>query len=441
MKSALPLLRIAFSGGVLVQVCGVLIRLLLTAALARYIGADGLGAYTLCLAIAVIPQLPARVGLPAFLSYAVPKLEAENDHATARGAIRLAALAALLTFAGSGLLLGAVWLFTGLLGPPLTVTVLLLGLVVALAEALCIVLAAVIIAFGSAVGGLVYVNVVQPVLMVATIAVVAQNGSITLTEILAIHAVCAGLTTVMLAAKAGRDGRARWGPVKAAYPVKRLAHEAFPIVIAESVNEGATNVVNVLIGSVLTLRELGLFRIVQTLTGAVSFMFASLFLLVRPQVARLWHEHRLDELSIVLRNSARTAFGLSLAPFVGLALFAPAILRYGFGPGFVDAYEPLLIAALGSVATAAAGYGMPLLAMTQHSKVAMWMTGISSVFRVALVAALGFAWGLNGVALAVGFTVAAANIAVAIVALRLTGLDASIGGLSKLSAEETVRHE
>jgi O-antigen/teichoic acid export membrane protein len=412
--------------GLLIRVAGIALAYGAEVALARLMGADEYGLYSLVLAWMTLAALVPPLGLHHAVGRFIPAYLATGDGGRLRGVIR----SSLGLTLGLGGALAATALAVlvrwgdvlGLPGP----TAWYVGVALLPLLALLRVVWAMAIAFGRVVVALAPNLVLEPVLVVA-LAYLAHRLGLPAVAVVVL-AVAGVARLVELAVQGGallRHGRSLPGPARPVYTLRvwlpvglsLLAFDAFNLVLRQADL--------LLIGAMRPPAEVGIYGAALKTTGQVTFLLATTNAVVSPLMAAAWARGDRRELQRLLTLAAHLSFWPALAVVLGLSLLARPVLAL-FGPTFVGATTPLIILALGQLVNAATGVVVPLFIVTGHHVRVTVVFGVSAALYVVLTYLGIRAWGLVGAALATALVMAAWNIVLTMDAGRRLGLQTSI---------------
>jgi len=176
------------------------------------------------------------------------------------------------------------------------------------------------------------------------------------------------------------------------------------------------------IGTILSTSESGLYGAASQLTLLLNFGQMSVNFVAAPMIADLYARRRTAELQRLIRLVMAASALVTLPVLLGLILFGPYILRL-YGPGFEAAYPVLVVLSL-----AAAWVGLMgslagfLLTMTDYQKDAAWIIGASAALNLALTLVLTPMFGMMGTASATLVATVARGLALAVFIRKRMGL-------------------
>jgi len=143
---------------------------------------------------------------------------------------------------------------------------------------------------------------------------------------------------------------------------------AFPLWISGLLRQFRRNIENVMVGVISTVANVGIFSVVGKINLVSNVTSQSIYIAVRPVLARLHDRGDRVALGHLYVTSTRWTFALNIPFFLITILYARPILML-FGPGFEAGAFALVIVAFGQLANAATGICQPMIDMTGHTRV------------------------------------------------------------------------
>ena len=156
--------------------------------------------------------------------------------------------------------------------------------------------------------------------------------------------------------------------------------------------------------------------------------------LIAPHFARLYAKGDMRNLQKLVTVSARLIFLSALPLALAFMLFGDHLAGWVFGPEFTASYAPLAILSFGQLVSATMGSVGFLLNMTGHEKDVAKVLVITSIMNVILNALLIPAFQLVGAACATAITLASWNIALSVIVKKRIGIDSSI--ITRMRADD-----
>lgn len=420
-----PFLVRAVAGSGAVRLAGMAASFAAGVLLARGLGVEGYGYYSLALAVITIAAIPAELGLPILVTREVAAASAKVDNAKLLGMLRWADRA-------TAWLGGGVALLVGLAGAALY------GRVSADLSGALILGAPVIplIAFaktrGAALQGLNYVvrgqvpwSLLRPLLLALLVGGLLVTGrELTAPAAMALNSV----TAAMVLAVAFVWLRQRLPQAGAAHLTtsRGWLASAIPMGLMEGMRVLQIEVALLLVGMIAASAMVGLLRI----ASVTAMMAASAIVIVgavaMPVMAKLHAQGNSARLQKTVTSVAQAQFAGTLMLTLPLIVFPQPILDFAFGRAFVAAADALRILCLSQLVNAAFGPNLVLLTMSHHERRVALAMGIALALSLALVPAFTIAIGVEGAALGLFASIFCWNFLAWRDARRLLGIETSI---------------
>lgn len=394
--------------------------------LARGLGVQGFGYYSIALSVITIAGLPSEFGLPYLATREVAAAAALGDYGRLFGVLRWANRFCLIigTFLGLAIAVGGAiayergiaqvgeaLLFGAAIVPLIALAKLRGGALQGLQH----------VALGQAPAGIVRPATLSVLLGLALLA----NVSLTAPIAMALGSVSAAATLLVA-----------WIWLKRRLP-KRVAAEdvrggrqwlasTIPLGLMEGMRVLQGDVSILLLGLVASPGLVGLLRIASATANVAATATAIAILASMPTMAALHAQKDHERLQKTVTAVAHLQFAGTLVVCIPLFAFPATLLRFAFGPGFEAAADPLRILMVAQLISAAFGANMWLLNMAnQERKVARAMA-IALVMTVLLVPSMGSLWGLSGAAYALLLSMVAWNVLTWRDANKFLGIETSI---------------
>lgn len=178
----------------------------------------------------------------------------------------------------------------------------------------------------------------------------------------------------------------------------------------------------VVVGTILSSAEAGVYGAASQLTALVSFGQASVTFVAAPLIADLYARQQRDELQNLIRLVLKVSALITLPVLVGLIVFGKFILGV-YGEGFSDGYSVLVVLAIAastvSLLGSLAGF---LLTMTDYQHQAAVIVGVSAGLNLVLTLIMTPMFGVMGTAVATLIATVARSAALAVFIRRRMGL-------------------
>lgn len=363
--------------------------------LARVLGAEQFGAYTLALAIATLLALPAGGGVAPLLTRELARYEYAADWPAWAGATRRAlAFAAALALLCAGLYVafalwaaGSAFYWAALAVPALALAKVLSGLQQGARRPVLAQWPEML---------------VRPLTLLLLLAALAAAGALTLGHAAASFACAAWLALVVGGVLAGRTAARRLasgGQGSPTYEDRRWLAALLPFTGIVAINTLNAEAFVPLLAWLSSVAEVGIFKVALSIALLVGTPLIVVEAVIRGDVARLYAAGEAARLRRLLRLAAWGSAALSLPLLAIVWLWGEALLVGVFGADFAASYRPLLVLVCGFVVSNVVGPSMQLLYATDFESDALRVS-LASLFVVVLCAlvwipeygALGAAW-------------------------------------------------
>jgi O-antigen/teichoic acid export membrane protein len=415
------------AGMLVVRVSSLAILFGVQALLARLLGADQFGVYTVALAVMGVLQLFARQGFEIAASRFVGAYSGVASWSLLRGfvnASRILVLGGAILFS-TGLIVVA-FAVADSLGDGMLHSLLLIAAILPLFTVLQLE-AAIVRGMGRASIADIPTWILQPLLLAAGVsAAVFLGGALpTAPTALAVFlgtAVCAAVVQhfVMLRVlpQVVHDARPeyRWGEWMKAAPAMMLF--AGSAVLISQAN-------TVLLGAMTSAAEAGIYNISVRIAGVLQLVTFCFIAAIGPVAARLHAKADLAELGRVTSFGVRVVFSVALATSIVLIAAGEEILAI-FGEEFRVGYHALLVLLLGQLFWAATVPAGVLLNMTGHHNESGRILIVAAAINFILCAVLIPLYGSMGAAIATTVAIVVWNGVMAWSAQRRVGIRAHL---------------
>lgn len=376
-----------------------LANIVIIVVLARGLGQEAVGAYTLAFAVRAIALLACGLGMRTALTRFVAAYLARGDLGRLRGAVLLGVLVptgvALLVATGWSLAAGplAVHLFDDAsLAPLFRVVAWSLPFVVLIDVALAATQGFSTMAAYAWIG-----QVLEPGLrLVLTCVLVGVGGDVVdagwaLLVAAVVAALAAAVAIVVMV------GRLERPPLL--LPVRSLAAFATTSWVATMATQGLLWADVVLLGALADTAEVGAYQVAARVVLVGMFVLTPLTQAMAPRVAGAWERGEVEALTD--RYVSVTGWCARLTwPLLAGVVAVPALVLDLFGSGFVDARAVVLILSAGALWEALGAPAAVLLNQIGRNRLNMVINLCALTVNIGLNLALIPQWGMNGCAVA-----------------------------------------
>lgn len=198
---------------------------------------------------------------------------------------------------------------------------------------------------------------------------------------------------------------------------KRNTRELFrfslPVYLSQFVNQFSGSIATLVLGFFGTASGVGIFTTALRVSAIGNLFYFSLMRIATPMVSDLHSQGKIDQLERMYQTMTKWGMAFNLPVFLTTVIFAQPLLSI-FGQEFVAGAAGLTILAFAALVDASTGVCGTIVTMTGHSKISLANSVISLVVGLGLNLLLIPRWGMAGAAAASTFCVILLN------ALRLT---------------------
>lgn len=375
-------------------------RLVTAVLLARLLGAEQYGLYSLALSASGIAVGLAVFGLDSALVRYVAILAGRQDEKGVWGALQIGiGVATLLSVLTGTLLFALAYPIAERFfhGPQMAPLLQLVGVIVPMLV-LSELLAGAHRGFRRMDYPAVAQSVAQPIIRLLLIVVLAFSGFNAALAILTYGLADLAASFILLyflnkefrLRRPWRDGRR---------DTREMLSFSLPVWLSGLMYTFHGNLQTLLLGSLSTIAGAGVFSVASQVTTIGSQFSSSLNISAKPVMAELHDRGDFGQMERIYQTSNKWAVMVQLPIFLGMVLFPAQILAV-FGESFSDGATALVIMAWASLLLVGTGMGGIIIDMAGYMKLKM----INSVFRLVLFLGLDLLliprWGLTGAAVA-----------------------------------------
>lgn len=401
--------------------------LLISLALARLLGAEDFGRYSVIIAWVSLLTVPALLGMENLTVRHVAGYAASGDTPHLRGVIGFVVSVVGAVSVTVAALAAAIGIAVGL--PGIATVTFALGMAIIPLAALTRVLQAATRGLHHIVAGFIPELVVTPGLLLLLIAlgwlgfVRPLDATWAIGVTVAATAVGAATAAFVLVR---RLPRALAG-VKARTEGRAWIATAMPLLLIGGMQMVIRQADIVLLGLIRGPREAGIYAVATRGSQLVSFLLYAVNAALAPNISRLHVAGRRDELQRIVTRSARVVLAVAGPVAAALIVFGSTFLSV-FGEEFRVGSTALAILTLGQLFNAATGSVGNLLTMTGHERDAAAGFGLSGIANIGLNLALIPSLGIVGAALANAGSLMIWNILLVVAVRRRLGIHATALG-------------
>lgn len=351
--------------------------------LARLLGPEEFGVYSLLLAAVNFVTVVVLLGLPTITTREVAASAERGQWNQVRNLVRLTHFWTLLAVVMLVALLAPL-LAAGSLGSGVTWTLAIASIALLVLNAFSQLRAAILRGLHWVVLADTPELLLRPVLVLVLLGIV-----IPLTEsATAVHALSIQLCGSALAFAVGAWWLVEKLPklMKRASPAsthRTLLLGSWPFLVISVVNTLEPQVSLYLLGYLAGAEAAGLFQAAIQLVGLIAIGLISVNMPLQPRLAAAWARNNTQLVQRLLTDAARLGTGIAVAGGLAILIFAEGVLSL-YGPQYVGAAVALRVLAVGQILNAAAGSCGILVMMTGHQKAALHGTSLALLVNLAV---------------------------------------------------------
>lgn len=188
-----------------------------------------------------------------------------------------------------------------------------------------------------------------------------------------------------------------------------LFHFTLPIYLSQLVNQFSGSIGTLVLGFFGTVSGVGIFTTALRVSAIGTLFHSSLMRIATPLISDLHSQGKIDQLERMYQAMTKWGMVFNLPVFLTTAIFAQPLLAL-FGQDFVAGDAGLIILAFAALFNASTGVCGTIVTMTGHSKISLANSVLSLVVSLGLDLLLIPHWGLLGAAAASAFAVIVLNI-------------------------------
>ena len=200
----------------------------------------------------------------------------------------------------------------------------------------------------------------------------------------------------------------KWDTIVTKVSTKNLLLSSYPMMISASMIYLIFSVDTIMLGIMETTENVGVYRIVSQIASIISVFIIVLGTVVGPKISKLYSNNDIGEFKELIQNSSKILFYISIPILILILLFGHQILEF-FGSSYEKGYTSLIILSVGQFLFVITGFVDIILNMTGHQKIFGRITVFTAVLNVTLNLILIPKYGINGAAMATGFSIVLNN--------------------------------
>jgi O-antigen/teichoic acid export membrane protein len=241
-------------------------------------------------------------------------------------------------------------------------------------------------------------NIVQPILRIALLILFVLLGLNALKALTA-YSIVTVVATVVLIFSVNRIFSIYRNPRTAKFEFRNMIGFSLPIFLTKTVQTFGSNIQTILLGSFSTLVNVGIFTVTDQV-GVIGRIFhESVVKSSKPVISNLFDKEDFVQLNNFYQTTSKWTFTLNLPFFLIILLFPTTILSI-FGESYIGGASALIIIAWANLVNTGTGICGAMIDMSGNSKLKLLnsIVAVSSTLIINIV--LIPIWGLIGAALA-----------------------------------------
>lgn len=384
-------------------------RFVITLLLARLLGAEQYGVYSLALSVAAITSTVSMLGLDDAVMRYVAIYSSRRDESGLWGALQVSLGTSLLL----GVMLGAaLFLLADIISvnlfhePQLTPLIRLISIVIpflTLSEMLMFATRG----FKKMEYSVIAENFVQLTLRLVLIVVLGMIGLNAYLAVI-VFGISDIAASIVLVFFLNKEFTLRRPLNTARRDTREIYNFALPFWVSDLINTFRGHFQTILLGSLTTVTSAGIFAVVNKVNLLGHMSYRSIQTSSQPIIAELQSNGEWEQVGRLYKTISRWALTLNI-PLILIMMLFPKQLLGMFGSSFTEGSSALMILALAELAIVITGMSGPIIDMTGHNKLKMVNSVTQVIISLGMNILLIPRWGLLGAALAALISIAFIN--------------------------------
>jgi O-antigen/teichoic acid export membrane protein len=183
------------------------------------------------------------------------------------------------------------------------------------------------------------------------------------------------------------------------YPFKNLLRLSFPILLSSAFLSISSWTDIFMLGSMASKADVGVYSAAYKLATITLLVILTINIIIAPKIAELYHQNKIKQLELEVRNANRLMTYLTL-PIVIVLLFFRKFFLGWFGMEFLSGELVLILLSFGFLVNAFCGTVTHILNMTNYQKILRNLTLAMAILNISLNYLLIPKFGINGAAAA-----------------------------------------
>lgn len=378
-------------------------------ALARLLGAAGMGDYASTVAIATLLVIPIQAGVARQVNRGVAASDAGGDWPALLGLFVWANRTALVFSALIALGVG-IYHFSAPAGWPSSLLLLAALPLVPIVAATSLHVA-VLSGLQKVVVGQLYEPIRNAVFLIILIMLGWIGAAVTPVSVTFVFAGCCAISLVHVVIAVHRRLPEACKDAAPVLESRLWLKASLPLLLVGGISTISSKIDVVLVRGLSGDVEAGLYQVASQFSALILFGLTAVTLTVTPHFTRLHHQGDTARLQLLATRSAQASLAFALFATAVLGLLGQPTLGFLFGPEFMPAWSTLMVLSLGLVIQASTGASAALLTMTGHEGATLRAALLALAIKIVLGSALIPAFGASGAALSLVASMLALNIA------------------------------
>jgi O-antigen/teichoic acid export membrane protein len=206
------------------------------------------------------------------------------------------------------------------------------------------------------------------------------------------------------------------------YETKAWAASLLPLSLFSGMKIGNNQLSIVILGTLGTIEEVGLFRVATQGAALVAFSITAVNFVLSPYVARLYHSGDIVRLQKMITIVTRIVFAVSLPVALIFMLWGKVLIGWIFGAKYTAAATALAILSLGQLMNVSVGSVAVILNMAGFEKESLKGIAVALALNVLSTLILVPHFGLNGAAVGSLISLAAWNLILMLATYNKVGI-------------------
>jgi O-antigen/teichoic acid export membrane protein len=392
------------------QIFSYVIRFAFGVLVARALGADGYGLYSLGITTTILLASVSRLGISDGIVHFLPRAVNQRDEPQILGILRIGvAVPAMLSFLIAIILfLAADFIANNVFDEPaLGSTLRWLSITIPI-----LALARIVMAFMRGFKNMRYGVIVESIAFETirfTVSVILFSIGFRLAGALWAYIIAWTVSTILSVFFFNRIFSLNRSFRNAKFDVRKMLSFSAPISLTRIINQLKGNIVLLMLGMFSTISSVGVYSVAIRVQSIGTMFMLAVRLVAMPIISELYHQGDFNRISQFYQTLSRWSLTFGLPYFITILLFANPILTI-FGEEFETGALILIVIGFGALVTSGTGISGAVIMMTGYTKITFFNSIVLLVLLMILSIFLIPGWGLIGAAIAVVLSNSLVNI-------------------------------